>query len=129
GDRWNGFWRSVDKKTENRYTAKCKYCLLELDEASNQTIPECKRVRHGQDVTMNEDDQEGLLLSTSTTQSAKQESIVSWCVRPISRTQSERLHLKFLNAIIYGNIPFTITENPYFQTFLQELAPGYQLPS
>ncbi|CAG8615544.1 223_t:CDS:2 [Cetraspora pellucida] len=36
--------------------------------------------------------------------------------------------MKFLNTIIYGNIPFNITENPYFQNFLQELASSYQLP-
>lgn len=86
GHRWSGFWRSIDKKTGNRYTAKCKYCLSELEgkpdklhqhvtkcnswpttqktnylkEASKETIPERKRIRHGQEVTTSEDDQEEL---------------------------------------------------------------------
>ncbi|CAG8615562.1 224_t:CDS:1 [Cetraspora pellucida] len=99
GHRWTGFWRSVEKKTGNKYIAKCKYCIFELEgkpdrlyqhvlkcnswpvsqkadylkEAFEQTIPEHKRVKHDQD----EDNQEELLLSRSTIQPAKQESILN----------------------------------------------------
>ncbi|CAG8680949.1 28218_t:CDS:2, partial [Dentiscutata erythropus] len=70
GKRWTGFWCSDDKKTRNRYIAKCKYCLVELEvteranylkEASKQAIPERKRIKYGQDTIIAEetdDDQE-----------------------------------------------------------------------
>ncbi|CAG8693720.1 439_t:CDS:2, partial [Cetraspora pellucida] len=60
--------------------------------------------------------------------SAKQENILNWC-KPISSAQSEKLYSKLLNAIIYGNLSFNLVNNPYFQDFLQELAPSYQPPS
>ncbi|RIB15166.1 hypothetical protein C2G38_2193085 [Gigaspora rosea] len=126
GTRWTGFWRSIDKKTGNRYTAKCKYCLSELEEVSKETIPERKRIKYGQNISTSENNQEGLHLSV---QSTKQESIVNWCIKPISQIQSKKLYQKFLNSIIYSNISFTFAKNPYFQDFLQDLAPSYQLPS
>src|SRR5260363_371971 len=81
GQRWTGFWHSDEKKTGNRYTAKCKYCLVELKgkpdrlhqhvtrckswpvteranylkEASKQAIPERKRIRYGQDTITTEE--------------------------------------------------------------------------
>lgn len=61
--------------------------------------------------------------------SVKQERIVNWCTKLLSLAQSKKLHLKILNAIIYGNIPFNFIENPYQQDFLQESAPSYQPPS
>ncbi|CAG8838407.1 20383_t:CDS:1, partial [Gigaspora margarita] len=30
GQCWSGFYRSELKKGENRYTAKCKFCLAEF---------------------------------------------------------------------------------------------------
>ncbi|CAG8623273.1 1363_t:CDS:2 [Cetraspora pellucida] len=60
--------------------------------------------------------------------SAKQENILNWC-KPISSAQSNKLHSKLLNAIIYGNISFNFIDNLYFRDFLQELAPSYQLLS
>jgi hypothetical protein len=47
----------------------------------------------------------------------------------LTQTQSEKLYQKFLKAIIYGNNPFYIVENPYLQEFLCELNPSYLLPS
>ncbi|RIB20488.1 hypothetical protein C2G38_2179098 [Gigaspora rosea] len=97
GTRWTGFWCSINKKTGNRYTAKCKYCLFDLEEASKKTVLERKRIKHDQDITASEDDQEELHLSALTMQSAKQESIVNWCIKPISHNYSEKLHQKYFS--------------------------------
>src|SRR6185437_1720424 len=45
GLRWSGFFRSENKVGGNRYTAKCKYCLVELSgkpEKLHQHVTRCK---------------------------------------------------------------------------------------
>ncbi|CAG8767286.1 11371_t:CDS:2, partial [Cetraspora pellucida] len=49
--------------------------------------------------------------------------------KPMPSEQSEKLHSKLLDALIYDNIPFNLVKNPYFQAFFNKAVPNYQLPS
>ncbi|CAG8545044.1 5471_t:CDS:2 [Ambispora leptoticha] len=137
-----------EKKTGNRYVAKCKYCLLEQEgklERLHQHVLRCnswpvsEKTSYLQKATekttlahkRNKSSQEELIETTSelAEPSVRQKSILNWCTKSISSVQSEKLYSKLLNAIIYGNLSFNFVENLYIQDFLQELAPSYQLPS
>ncbi|CAG8731338.1 17282_t:CDS:1, partial [Cetraspora pellucida] len=47
-------------------------------------------------------------ISESFVQPPKQETILNWYTKPISSAQSEKLHSKLLDALIYDNIPFNL---------------------
>ena len=159
GYRWNGFYRSEMKRTGsgNRYTAKCKHCLVELSgkpdrlhqhvlrcndwPASEKTayIQKISEETHASrkrtcdnDNTSVEQTNEQVNDDTeqwSSTSKPHQENILSWCTRTLSQAQLEYFHQKLLKIIIHGNLTFRFVENPYLQDFLQELNPSYHLPS
>ncbi|CAG8457107.1 14104_t:CDS:2, partial [Cetraspora pellucida] len=86
--------------TGNRYTAKCKYCLTGLEgkpERLHQHVLKTKSNPEAPVEIMTES-------SKSSMQPARQESILNWCSKPMLLVQSERLHLKLLNAIVYEHI-------------------------
>ncbi|CAG8441495.1 5717_t:CDS:2 [Cetraspora pellucida] len=135
GQRWSGFYRSEQKKKGNRYDAKCKYCLIELTgkpEKLHQHVLRCsnwpasEKTAYLQKIA---DENPTSQDCEDTYQSPTQGTILDWYSRPLSQNQSEKLHQKLLKAIVYGNIPFCIVENPYLQSYLRELNPSYNPPS
>ncbi|CAG8692009.1 3622_t:CDS:2, partial [Cetraspora pellucida] len=125
GHRWTSFYRSVDKKLGNRYTAKCKYCLTDLEgkpERLHQHVLKCFSWPVSEKTKYLQKINDHTTLTRKRTKS-NPEALSMLLV------QSERLYLKLLNAIVYGNISFNFVENPYFQNFLQDLVPSYQAPS
>ncbi|CAG8477570.1 13561_t:CDS:2, partial [Cetraspora pellucida] len=56
------------------------------------------------------------------------QSTIDWYSQPLPQTHLEKLHQNLLKAIIYGNLPFNIVENPYLKDYLRELNPSYYLP-
>ncbi|CAG8751265.1 388_t:CDS:2, partial [Cetraspora pellucida] len=117
GLRWTGFFHSENKREGNRYTMKCKYCLVELNVAE-ESSSSCKRTCD-EDISVNPTIQEDDSMSESSILYLHQETIA----------QFKKLHQKLLKAMIYGNNSFYLVENPYFQDFLNELNPSYHLPS
>ncbi|CAG8623301.1 591_t:CDS:2, partial [Gigaspora rosea] len=47
----------------------------------------------------------------------------------LSSEKTEELYILLLRALIYGNIPFSFAENPYFILFLKTLRSSYNPPS
>ncbi|CAG8448340.1 13750_t:CDS:2, partial [Cetraspora pellucida] len=135
------------KKTGNRYAAKCKYCLIELEskperlhnhvlkcnswpvsekasyfkKATEHTPPIRKRIKPTQDQESIETIAESAESAKSAISPTKQESILNWCSKPLPSTQFEKLHSKLLNAIIYGRI-LTKKFSNYLQNKLTKMS-------
>ncbi|CAG8697326.1 1346_t:CDS:1, partial [Ambispora leptoticha] len=128
GLRWIGFFRSENKRGGNRYTAKCKYCLTELNgkpEKLHQHVLRCndwpilektnylhkvgeessssRKRTHDEDTSVNPTIQDDENVSESSMSHPHQETIVKWFAPSLSQSQSEKLHQKLLKAMIYGN--------------------------
>ncbi|CAG8669052.1 12305_t:CDS:2, partial [Cetraspora pellucida] len=150
--RWTGFWRSIEKETGNRYTAKCIYCNLELPGRPEKlhthvltcdSWPITEKNSYLKEVTNSISnsrkkikknlisDQESLTDTDGSSSSAvkRQESLVNWYIKPISQDKQAKINKKLLDAIIYSNLSFRVIENPYFLEFLNELEPNYNPPS
>lgn len=108
----------------NAITGKLVIELAILKKLVKKSIRVHKRAKFNQEIdTEEEEDREESLITFP-----KQESILNWCVRPMSNIQFEKLHTKLLYAMIYGNIPFNFAQNPYFRNYLHDLSPTYQPP-
>ncbi|CAG8656961.1 849_t:CDS:2 [Cetraspora pellucida] len=151
-NRWTGFWRSIEKITGNRYTAKCTYCNSELPghpEKLHSHVLLCtswsaaaksnyiKKVNSSISKSSSKSQKKASISSTSdngdsissSSKFKRQENLMNWYTKPISQDQKFRIDKKILDAVVYGNLFFKIIENPYIIKLLNELAPNYKPPS
>ncbi|KAF6134636.1 hypothetical protein GIB67_002037 [Kingdonia uniflora] len=145
GARWTNFYRSVDKGTGNRYSAKCGFCLCSVpgrpDKLQDHVIS-CRswpiveknkylevvdtEKRPGSRKKNRPRDPKVVVPLASSSMRQNTSSLVA---RPPSPQRADDNHSLLLKAIIYGGLPFTFADNVYFKEFLHALSPSYNAPS
>ncbi|CAG8855320.1 31024_t:CDS:1, partial [Gigaspora margarita] len=135
GIHWSGFLRSKELKNNKarRYNAKCTYCgqIFEAHKEvmTNHILNVCRKIPA----------ENRILYSRTTKNKIEQVTEISthkavlvtdyFDKAMMLPEKASALHTLLLQALVYGNVPFSFIENPFFILFLNNLRSSYNPPS
>jgi len=139
-------WSNFEKINHERRTWKCNHCsnVFKFPQANRlrqhieSACPHLKKLRRlnksktsdssvsvpMQSVPVPKEPEKDQPIPVHTKQTSLNEHF-----RKLNATQQERINIKLTKFICSSNVPFAVVENKYFQEFVRELRPLYQLPS
>ncbi|CAG8842260.1 31722_t:CDS:1, partial [Racocetra persica] len=135
GIHWMGFLYSKEFKNDKarRYNAKCTYCdhIFEAckEAMTNHIVNICHKISAEKRIFYSQIIKNKLEQVTEISTHKVVLMTDYFDKSTIPPEKATELHTLLLRALLYGNIPFSFIENPFFILFLNNLRSSYNPPS